>query len=724
MSRSSLRTRLRRHWPRVLASLILGLLAVAHVLGWWLQPGLQALEYGLQDVRLHLAMPRGQDERIVIVDVDERSLSEVGRWPWSRQQLATLVHELIERQQVAAFGFDVVFAEHETDARQPDGLPLEPLSAAIAQAPVVLGYYFTSDGQGHRSGHLPAPLAGFTPWPGLLHWSGYGASIPELARVAAGAGFFNAVSDSDGRVRSVPLVAGFEGGLYESMALAMLRQGMPGAVLRLDRGVAAERPDAVQGLELIGPQQRLYLPLDERGMSRVPFRGPGGAQGGSFPYISAADLLQGRIPASTLQGRYALLGFTSPGLMDLRATPVSSVYPGVEIHANLISAALDGRLLARPNWTAAYELGLVLTLALVLTLILPRLHLLPALGLGAALLVLLLAQNLYLYLGLGLDLPLASGLALVVLALIANIALGYLVEGRSRRRLVRRFSSYVPPQVVRQMLDAPERYDMQAQTRELTVMFCDLRGFTRIAESMPPAQLQALLFDLFGRISQTIIDHEGTIDKYMGDCVMAFWGAPVASDIHARKAVEAALDIGHTLERFNAERLTAGLPPIRAGIGLNTGLMAVGNMGTAQRRAYTVMGDAVNLAARLEGLTSSYGVDILAGEGTRRHPSTADYLWQELDRVRVRGRQTTTTIHTVRGLAAEASASLHAEIEQWLQALELWRQGRFEAFITALDPLLGSASRPEPYRLFAQRAESMLQAPPSNWQTITSYEDR
>ena len=716
---------LHRHLSRVLASALLSLLALLSVLGGDTVPVLQGLEYVLYDARLRMTMPRGMDERIVIIDVDERSLAEVGRWPWSRQQLASLVQELVQGQQVRAFGLDVVFAEPELDPQSGDGLTLGPLAEAVTQVPVVLGYYFTSDGHGHRSGSLPQPLPGQMPWPGMLAWSGYGASISELSLLTSGAGFFNAISDPDGRVRSVPLLAGFENGLYESMALAMLRVGVTNSVLRLQRAEGAQSESrGVQRVELHSAQGSLRLPVDARGAVRVPFRGPGGAAGQSFPYISAADLLKGQVPAGSLQGRYALLGFTAPGLMDLRVTPVSSVYPGVEIHANVLSAALDGRLVAQPSWSAVYELGLLLGLGLILTLGLPRLALLPALGLGLSLLILLLAQNLYLYQMARLDLPLAHSLVLLLLSLIANIALGYRAERRSRRRLAREFASYVPPEIVNQMLHAPERYDMQAQTRELTVMFCDLRGFTRIAEAMPSEQLQALLFDLFGRISQVIIDHQGTIDKYMGDCVMAFWGAPMASREHARMAVDAALAIGHALEIFNAERRAAGLPPIRAGIGLSTGMVTVGNMGTAQRRTYTVIGDAVNLASRLEGLTARYGVDILASEATRRHPSTVNYLWQELDRVRVRGRQTTTTIHTPRGLAAEATAAVHAELAQWEAALTLWRQGAFQVFLKELAPLLNTASNPEPYRLFARRAEQMLHTPPSNWQTITSYEQR
>ena len=640
-----------RHPWRAWACAVLLLIALAQALGWAPAAGREWLDAQLADLRLSLGMPHTLDPHVVIVDVDEASLHQLGRWPWSRARMAQLVRELTGRQQAAALGLDVVFAEPQrlADAPAVGPAPDDELAQALAGAPVVLGYYFTSDRDARQAGQLPAPLAGQAPWPQLLHWSGYGANLAPLTQAAAAGGFFNAITDLDGVVRSVPLVAGFDGALYESMSLAMLRLGL-GATVGLTPGGAATRT-----LTLRGPTQALSIGLGARGAVWVPYRGPGGPHGGSFQYVSAADVLAGALPAGSLRGRYVLLGFTAPGLMDVRATPVGEVFPGVEVHANLIAGALEGRLVHRPPWAAAYELAVLLLLGVLFIAVLPRLGLGGALALGGGAVLVLLALDSVLYRGAHLLLPLAGPLMLTVATLVVDLALGFGVERRARHRLAVQFSSYVPPELVRQMQRDPRRYDMQARTEELTIMFCDLNGFTSLAETLPPAELQALLRELLERLSGVIARHQGTIDKYMGDCVMAFWGAPVANPRHARQAVEAALDIRAAMQAFNAERAAAGYGALAVGIGLGTGPVAVGNMGTALRRTYTVIGDAVNLASRLEGLAAGYGVDVVASQATMEQAGAGDFVWQELDRVRVRGRRQAELVYTVHGPAGDAT---------------------------------------------------------------------
>lgn len=637
---------LQRHPWRAWACAAVLLLALAQASGVLPLPWVQRWDGQLADARLALVQPRTLDPRVVIIDIDEASLQAEGRWPWSRARVAALVRELAERQQVAALGLDAVFAEPER-ASGALAAPDEVLVRAIAAAPVVLGYYFTSDRDGVRSGRLPAPLAGQAPWPQLLQWSGYGANLPALAAAAPAQGFFNALTDADGVVRAVPLVAGFDGALYESMSLALLRRGLGAAALRL--APADAQAVGHRTLALTGSNGALRLPVSAAGTVQVPYRGPGGPRGGSFTYISAADVLAGQLPAGSLRGRYALLGFTAPGLMDLRATPVGEAYPGVEVHANLISGALDGRLRWRPAWSGAYEVGLLLALGALFIAVLPRLGLGGVLLLGGAALAAVLALDAGAYLGAHWLLPLAGPLLFIATALVLDVALGYGAERRARHRLAQQFASYVPPELVRQMLREPHRYDMQARTEELTVMFCDLRGFTTLAETQSPQATQALLREVLQRLTEVIARHQGTIDKYMGDCVMAFWGAPVRSEQHARQAVDSALDIRAALQAFNAERAREGRPPLAVGMGLNTGPMAVGNMGTALRRTYTVIGDAVNLASRLEGLVGRYGVDIIASQATVQHAGADRYAWQSLGSVQVRGRSQAEHVFTVRG---------------------------------------------------------------------------
>jgi adenylate cyclase len=705
-------TTLRRHRKRVLATALLALLALAHAAGLFSLPLLHRLDSALYDTRLRLTMPRGLDERVVIVDVDEPSLARLGQWPWNRARVAALVRELAERQQVAALGLDVVFAEPDGSSglahlqglargelqgdagfvdwlrRAEPGLDHDRVLAdTLRRAPAVLGYYFSSDRDGRRSGTLPPPVAPLAPAPtGMLQWNGYGSNIAALTQAARGAGFFNAVTDADGLLRAAPLVAAFDGGLYESLSLAMLRVGRGDQPLRTER-VGGQPSGSLAAIVLGEGARPLRVPVDARGTALVPFRGPGGPRGGSFRYVSAIDVLEGRLAAGELKGRYVLLGFTAPALMDLRATPVGEVYPGVEVHANLISGMLDGRIAVRPDYAVGYEVVLLALLGVLLAFGLPMLPVSGALALGIAVLGGLLAMDAGLYMGAGLVLPLASALALTLTALAVNMALGYFVESRAKRELAQQFATYVPPELVRQMVRNPERYSMQARAEELTVMFCDLHGFTTLSETMEPLALQALLNDVLTRLSHVIRAHQGTIDKYMGDCVMAFWGAPVPMPDHARRAVDAALAMIDAMRQLNDERLARGEPPVAVGIGINTGVVSVGNMGSDLRRAYTVVGDAVNLAARLQDLTRLYGVDLVATQATVEHSAAGGHVWQELDRVRVRGRHQAVAIYTARATEGAADAALQAELAEWQQVLDLWRAGRFGEFRSRLATL-------------------------------------
>lgn len=672
------------------------LLALLHATGMLAVPVLERLDLLIYDARLRAAMPRTLDDRIAIIDIDEDSLERVGHWPWGRDKLARFTQELLERQQAAVIGFDVVFAE-------PDGSSGLASLQSLAQGPlrgqasfaaqleriapdldfdarfartlegqnVVLGYYFTSDRDGRARGTLPAPALD----PAYLQgrplrsttWSGHGSNIAVLARAAPVAGFFNAMNDDDGVVRSLPLLAEYQGQYYESLALAVFRVllGMPEVRPGFAPGGAGAAAPALQAIELHQEGRSLPLPVDERLATLVPYRGPGGPQGGSFRYIPAADVLEGRLPAASLQGQIVLVGSTTPGLQDLRATPVGGAYPGVEAHANMIAGFLDGKSTVRPDYAIGFDVLQILGAGLLLAVALPLLSAGAAVSLSLGTLGGLVALNLWLYQVHGLAMPLAAVLAVVLLAYALNMSYGYFVESRAKRGLAQLFGTYVPPELVDEMVLEPERYSMQAASRDLTVMFCDMRGFTAMSERMEPVQLQALLNDIFTRLTQVIRQWRGTIDKYMGDCVMAFWGAPVETPGHAALAVQAALGMVQAVQALNAEHRARALPEIGVGIGMNTGAMCVGDMGSDIRRSYTVIGDAVNLGSRLEGLCKVYGVEIVASETT--HAQAPGFVWQELDRVCVKGKEQAVAIYRPLGVEGAVDDGL-------LQALALWHE--------------------------------------------------
>ncbi len=618
-----------KHWPRIAVTLIPLIFALLHASAILPIHVFERLDDIIYDARLRSTMPRSIDNRIAIIDIDEKSLAELGRWPWSRNKMATLVNELFDKQQIAILGFDVVFAEADdssglsrlrqlanNELRDQTGFT-ERLSqiqgsldydAAFAKSidkrPVVMGYYLTSDRDGRTSGALPAPVMQSDALQGrpikFTSWSGYGSNIESLAKAAPLAGFFNSITDLDGVVRSIPLIAEHKGQYYESLSLGMFRllTGLP----KIEPGFPQERFIArnYQGLESILLRQNdksLAIPVDSRVAALIPFRGEGNSTGGSFQYVSAADVVAQRVAPGALKGKIVLLGATAPGLLDLRVTPVGETYPGVEVHANMISGLLDGRLFVRPDYAVGFEVVILVIAGLLLAIALPLLSAPKAVALSLAVVGALIGLNFWLYLGFGLVLPLAAALVMALTAFALNMSYGYFVESKSKRQIANMFAAYVPPELVEEMFKDPDSYNMKAVNKDLTVMFCDMRGFTNLSEKMEPTALQGLLNHLFSRLTEIIQANRGTTDKYMGDCVMAFWGAPVDTPNHAHLAVKAAMEMCIAVRKINDEHRAQGIPEIGVGIGLNTGMMCVGNMGSDIRRSYTVIGDAVNLGA-------------------------------------------------------------------------------------------------------------------------------
>lgn len=751
---SSTLAQMRRHWLRIvllLLPIVLLLLQAVHVLPYG---ALRHLDNLYSDSRLRLTMPKTRAQDVVIIDIDEKSLAELGRWPWSRQTMLQLVQAVFEQQQAAILGIDMVLAEPDTSsglsiledlakgefAHQPEfvarvqalqhSLNYDAQFAQVMQRyPIVLGYYFSSDRNGEKNGQLPAPILSSSDLHGrkiqVSAWNGYGANLPIFAQSAPSAGFFNAISAGDGVVRSMPLLAQYDGQYYQSLPLAMLRlaTGQPKvqAVFPPERFLGRGYQHLAQ-LDLSYANGRTAtIPVDEQVATQIPFRGPGGAQGGSFTYYSASDILKNRTPAAALKGKLVLLGTTAPGLLDLRTTPVGDAYPGVEVHANVLAGFLEGNTPIRPDYATGYEFACLVLLGLVLLWFLPRLSALRSMALSVGLLLLCVGINTWLYLGAHLILPLASSAVIIMVMLVLHLAYGYLVANRSKRDLAKLFGSYVPSELVDEMLKDPKHYSMLARNQELTVMFCDIRGFTKLAEGADPLQIQSLLNRLFGYLTEIIRKHGGTIDKYMGDCVMAFWGAPMSQPEHAQIALHCAHEIITSLPRINSDLKASGLMPsqyhdLGVSIALNTGVMCVGNMGTELRQAYTVIGDEVNLAARIEPLSRLYAVDIVATNVVRKH--NPDWVWQELDLVQVKGRQAPERIFTPIALRSALGDAQRNELKVWSQFVQAYRQGQ----VDSCEMLLFNLQRLHPasalYTLYAERLALLRKDPPENWQGV------
>lgn len=728
--------------------------ALLHITGVLHLQVLERLDNIIYDARLRATMPRTLDERIVIVDIDEKSLGRLGQWPWKRDKLAALTRELFERQQVAVLGFDVLFAEADetsglsTLQQLADGAlrdqpkfkeqltrlaPSLDYDALFAQSmqgrPVVLGYYVSGDDRdGIKKGGLPAPAITQGQLRGLplmsTQWKGYSSNIERLASAAPHAGFFNSVTDDDGVVRSLPLLAEYQGQYYESLALAMFRTvlGHPEVLAGFANAAPSGTHDALQSIVLRQEGRSLALPVDDQLAALIPFRGPGDARGGSFTYISASDVLEGKLPAGQLKDLLVLVGSTAPGLLDLRVTPVGRAYPGVETHANMLSAFLDGKNIVRPDYAVGFDMLQVLCAGLLLAMVLPLLSAASAVLLSIGVVGTLVSMNLWLYAAQGLALPLATAAVMSIFAFALNMAYGYFVESRSKRELAAQFATYVPPELVEEMVRQPEKYTMQATNRELTVMFCDMRGFTAMSEQMEPLQLQALLNEVFSRLTHIIRAHRGTIDKYMGDCVMAFWGAPVATPDHADLAVAAALEMAHSITQINIDHRQRDLPEIGIGIGLNTGVMCVGDMGSDIRRSYTVIGDAVNLGSRLEGLSKHYGTSIVVSDSTQL--LAPRFAWQQMDLVRVKGKAQAVTIFQPVCTQQDLTPQGAEYLEVWAQILTLYRAQQW-AQCNELLAQLKEAAPSALQQLYAARVHE-LQSKPRNpdWDGVTNFETK
>lgn len=734
--------RLRPHARVVLAAAVLWLAGAWHIVVTPLPP-LTGLDLALADVRLAVTLPpvaRARDD-IVIVDLDDRSLRELGRWPWPRDRLAALVRTLFDDDHAAALGIDLVLAEPDDQARAVhDALrALDDLGAgdarlragvarwrgtiearadhdaqlarALAGRPVTLAYHFNrldepaAPGAGatmtaaaaaasvpdaHAPG-LPAPLTepGVLPASALslAPWKGIEVPVPALLRAAEGVGFINSLPDADGELRATPLVTAYGGAVYESFGLSLWRQWHRVSAARpvTTRG-AAGGPPRLTALALAdehGEPLRL-LRVDERGAVVLPYRraaDPSRSPGtGRFRYIPAADVLAHRVGRAELEGRVVLLGSSAPGLTDLRATPVHPALPGVEVHAQLLAGLQDDDLRVRPDWSGGLEL---LVLALVLAAVAAIAVRLagPAAVLAlAGVLGLLLAGDLLAFSARGWALPVATPLAFAGLLGVGGVVANYLREWRQRRSLARLFGHYLPPERVRAMASDPERFldvASSAENRELTVLFCDLRGFTSLAERLAPEKLREVLNLYFSRMSEIIHAHQGTLDKYIGDAVMAFWGAPQPDGAHAAHAVQAARAMNAAVVPLNAELARRGLPPLAPCIGLASGVVCVGDLGSALRRSYTAVGDGVNLAARIEGLTRQWGVPLLVADATREAAGELPGVeWVEVDEVAVKGRTRRVTLFVPLALPAgapEENAAFHEQLGLWRLARESLR---------------------------------------------------
>ncbi len=727
---------LKRHALRLVISLSILVFFVLHaskIVEW---DFIKSLEYMAYDTRLEISMPRKLDDRIVLIEIDEKSLSEIGRWPWNRSVMAHLVDKLFDTYHIDLLGIDVVFPEPDNSSglKQLQMLAKGPLknskdflstlkklektldydnlfAQSLKNRRVVLGYSF---GGNSKVGKLPKPLISEEELPVHSYKAtGYAANLAAFQDNALTAGHFTIIPDTDGIVRRIPMLYNYNGDFYQSFSLAIAWAALGSPEIQFS---LATHGDASFHLEFLQLGNR-QIPVDEYIQSLIPFRG----KSGHYPYISASDILSGHITdqdKAILNNKIVLLGTSAQGLSDLRATPIQENLPGLEIHANLISGILDENIMSAPDSVIGLEIILLIIIGVLMIIVLPLLAPLTATIATVAIFGSIFLVNMLIWNKLQLVLPLATIFLLIWTLFLFNMSYGYIIESSNKRQLNKLFGQYVPPELVNEMNKNPgKKFSMECENKTLTVLFSDIRGFTTLSEGLNPKQLSQLMNEYLTPMTRIIHQHRGTIDKYMGDAIMAFWGAPLDEPQHARYALNAAMAMLKHLEIMQAEMKAKGWPEIKIGVGLNTGQMSVGNMGSEFRMAYTVLGDAVNLGSRLEGLTKQYGVAIIVSETTKC--AVPEYLYRKLDSVKVKGKDEAVNIYEPIGKAEELDDNVKQEINAYEQALKYYRQQQWIAAKQAFAKLCTQNPKCFLYQLYAERVETFIaNPPPENWDGV------
>lgn len=669
---------------------------------------------------------------IAVVDIDEASLGEIGQWPWPRDRLAAIVDRL-GAYGAAAIAFDMVLPEPDrtsplraVEALEEAGaqviMPKEGtvldndavLARAFSKNPVVAGIAISNETQAA----LSPPKAGFAfgggdPKSYLPDFSGGADNLHRLSEAASGLGFFSFPGSSDGIVRALPLVSQSRDRLYPALSIEALRvaQGAGSFVAR-STGASGEMDSGHPAMTAL-KVGNFAMPTGPASQFRIYYSGLP-----DLTTVSAATLLTAEPDAALRQsiaGHIVLIGSSAVGLRDLVATPIDQAMPGVRAHAEIIDQIMGQTFLARPDWARGAEICAALLLGLIILVVVQRSGALVSSAVAAGLIAFWLAaswvafsQKQFL-----LD-PILPGLA-VALVFAATMPVLLLVTDREKRFIRGAFGRYLSPSLVSRLADRPQSLALGGETRELTILFSDIRGFTSLSQHLDPQDLTTLLNDMLTPATDVLLEAEATIDKYIGDAIMAFWNAPLDIPDHRRKACLAALALQEAIATLNRER---GLS-LAIGVGLHTGQCCVGNLGSAQRFSYSAIGDSVNLASRVEGLTKEYGVPVLVTEETRTGAPELAFL--EADRVKVVGRDMAVTIHVLAGDAELAASPAFARLADAHAAfLAAYRDGD----LSAAEPALASARATAPERLgpfytaYGQRLEAMRTEPARNWDGV------
>lgn len=696
---------------------------------------------------------RGEIEpgpEVVLAVIDEKSLKEQGKWIWPRTKMARLITRLSDAD-AAVIGLDVGFLEPDQNSTKgaveeieesikAHGLGNEALFAELetfkikgdhdrslslsiknSKPPVVLGYFFqmSAEGLGEIEETLIEQHMANTKGSRYLFAKGKDkdaigiddigledafmpqSNITAIADVTERSGYFNMIPDTDGTVRWMNMIIRCRGGNYAPLSLVTLA-AYEKANISITTNYAG-----IQDLQIrTGDDIKANIPTDEMGRLLVNFRG--GPQ--TFPHISATDIMEGRISKDQLKDKIVLVGATAIGVYDLRVTPFSEIYPGLEIHANVVDNILRGDFLQRTSWSNLLDIFAIILVAAVMGLAVPRLSVVPGLitALGLFLGYLVFCQFLFTR---GTILNMVYPMVTLIVAYISMTVYKYMTEERQKRMIRGAFSTYLAPGVVDQIVKDPDKLKLGGEEKEITAFFSDIQGFTSISEKLTATELVELLNIFLTEMTEIILDNEGTVDKYEGDAIIAFFGAPNDLPDHAERAALACIQMQEKLEELRVRFAEEGRPILHMRIGMCTGPAVVGNMGSEKRFDYTMMGDTVNIAARLEGVNKVYGTYTMISQST--YDECADtVVVRELDAVNVVGKGEPVVIYEIMGQAGEVDSHVEQLIAHYTNGLAAFRQRQWAEATSHFDKAMAFDPGDAPSLAMKKRCLAYGKTPP------------
>ena len=711
-----------------IVAILIGLFCALLTIGLYLRTPLffEELDLKLSDIRFEyrekLEPERIQpNKNIVIVAIDEKSINEIGRWPWSRATIAKLVNKFYEYD-VKLAAFDITFSEEES--LKADGAFNKSLEL---NENVVLGYFFRDDSTQetdkdalkihNRSRiNLVKFLKDYNNKP-IRGFESAELNIPLIAKNAEGFGFFNIIPDDDGIYRKALLIVNYNDSYYPSLNLEA-------SSVFMDKQVLLTIADfGVSDIKL----NELTVPVDENGRLLLNYYG----EGGTFPVYSAVDVLNGSISKEKLENKLVFFGPTEIGIADIRATPFDPVSPGVEIQATAASNIIDGNFLIRDGITQSIDLALIFFLTVLLSIVLIfTTRTLASFIVLILFLVAFVGTNFYFFTRLNYMLSILFPAFSISLTYIIYEAYRNITVERKSKFLRDAFNSYVSPEVVGQLIKDPDRLQLGGDRRKVTLLFSDIRGFTTLSESTDPEQLVTLLNEYLTPMTEIVMTNKGTLDKFIGDAVMAIYGAPVEQQHQARHACTSAIEMISKLSEINKEWSENNLPNIDIGIGINTGEAVVGNMGADIRFDYTAIGDTVNLAARLEGQTKYYGTNIIISESTKDDlEKTAEdkteniFKVRELDLIRVKGKSKPIAIYQL--IVPGTALYKNSVLGKYNEALNNYRSRNFSKSLEILQSIESEIPGDTPCRLYTERCRYYIESPPpADWDYVYTAESK